>query len=210
MPARRVVTRHLSAKLVRVGLTGLRPCLPTSRPTDISCGHCDVGDAPSASTSAVLACADPGRGPVGLLAAASLHPAVLGNDGYAVAPPSTITAPCPKPQGDGDRCAPGYTWTPTTRHLVAAAGGFPNISNTAHGVGEEGHGRACRRPLCLVLPARSAIAAYWTGSVGAAATATLFVLPLLYTVPRGRAMWSRRCRRLLAAHAVLTYVPALR
>jgi hypothetical protein len=42
---------------------------------------------------------------------------LLGNGGYAIAPPSAITA-CPKLHDDDNRCAPGYTWTPTTRHLA--------------------------------------------------------------------------------------------
>src|SRR5918992_5864247 len=39
--------------------------------------------------------------------------------------------------------------------------------------------------LFLVLPTRLANAAYWAGPSGVAAAATLFVLPLLYIVPRG-------------------------
>jgi two-component system sensor histidine kinase DesK len=61
--------------------------------------------------------------------------------------------------------------------------------------------------LCLVLPARSAIAAQWAGPAGVAATGALFVLPLLYAVPRGRLLWTRHRGWLLAAQAVLTYLP---
>jgi hypothetical protein len=42
---------------------------------------------------------------------------ILGNDGYAIAPPSTITG-CPKPHQTGDRCDAAYTWTTATRHLA--------------------------------------------------------------------------------------------
>jgi two-component system, NarL family, sensor histidine kinase DesK len=38
---------------------------------------------------------------------------------------------------------------------------------------------------CLLLPARLSIAAYGAGPAGVAVAAALFVLPLLYTVPRG-------------------------
>jgi hypothetical protein len=41
---------------------------------------------------------------------------VLGDDGYAIAPPSNITAPCPK--HGGERCGTAYTWTAATRHLA--------------------------------------------------------------------------------------------
>ena len=45
--------------------------------------------------------------------------------------------------------------------------------------------------LGLVLPVRLSNAAYWTGPAGVAVTTALFVLPVLYTVPRGRAAWAR-------------------
>jgi hypothetical protein len=49
---------------------------------------------------------------------------VLGDDGYAIAPPSTITG-CPKPHERGDRCETGYTWTSTTRHLAPLPAWIP-------------------------------------------------------------------------------------
>jgi two-component system sensor histidine kinase DesK len=61
--------------------------------------------------------------------------------------------------------------------------------------------------LCLVLPARLATAAYWTGTAGVAVAAAQFVLPLLYTVPRGRVVWAHHRGWLLAAQAGLTYLP---
>ncbi len=61
--------------------------------------------------------------------------------------------------------------------------------------------------LCLVLPARAAVAVYGAGPVGVVAAMTLFVLPLSYTVPPGRALWARRRNPLLVVQAVLTYVP---
>ncbi|MFD0662794.1 hypothetical protein [Thermocatellispora tengchongensis] len=63
--------------------------------------------------------------------------------------------------------------------------------------------------LCLVLPARSAIAAYGAGPAGMAVVLALFVLPLLYAVPPGRAVWARHRVPLLVVQAVLTYVPFL-
>lgn len=61
--------------------------------------------------------------------------------------------------------------------------------------------------LCLILPARMATAAYWGGPAGVAVVAALFVLPLLYTVPRARRVWDRHRGWLLAAQAALTYLP---
>lgn len=61
--------------------------------------------------------------------------------------------------------------------------------------------------LCLVLPARSAVAVYGAGPVGVVAVMTLFVLPLSYAVPPGRALWARCRDPLLVVQAVLTYVP---
>ncbi len=61
--------------------------------------------------------------------------------------------------------------------------------------------------LCLVLPARLASAALPGGPAGAALAAALFVLPLLYTVPRGRAVWARHRNWLLAGQTVLTFLP---
>jgi two-component system sensor histidine kinase DesK len=61
--------------------------------------------------------------------------------------------------------------------------------------------------LGLVLPVRLSNAAYWTGPAGVAVTMALFVLPLLFTVPRGRVVWVRHRDWLLAAQAVLTYLP---
>ncbi len=61
--------------------------------------------------------------------------------------------------------------------------------------------------LCLVLPARLAYAGYSAGPAGVAVAAALFVLPLLYTVPRGRVVWARHRGWMLAAQAVLTYLP---
>ena len=64
--------------------------------------------------------------------------------------------------------------------------------------------------LCLVLPARVAFVVYRTGSTTAAVPAALlFVLPLLYAVPRGRVVWRRHSSWLLAAQAVATYLPTL-
>jgi two-component system, NarL family, sensor histidine kinase DesK len=61
--------------------------------------------------------------------------------------------------------------------------------------------------LCLVLPARLAFAVYWAGPAGVALATATFVLPLLYTLPRGRTVWARHRGWLLAAQAVLTYLP---
>ena len=62
--------------------------------------------------------------------------------------------------------------------------------------------------LCLLLPARVGVAvSLGNGVAGAAVTVALFVLPLLYTVPRGRVWWDRYPGRLLTVQAVLTYVP---
>ncbi|WP_344586712.1 sensor histidine kinase [Actinomadura vinacea] len=61
--------------------------------------------------------------------------------------------------------------------------------------------------LCLVLPARLAVAAQEAGAAAVAAAAALFVLPLLYAVPPGRVLWARHRGRLLTAQAVLTYLP---
>ncbi|HEX4811723.1 MAG TPA: histidine kinase, partial [Nonomuraea sp.] len=63
--------------------------------------------------------------------------------------------------------------------------------------------------LCLVLPARAAIAVYGAGPAGLVAVLALFVLPLSYTVPPGRAMWARWRVPLLVVQAVLTYAPFL-
>jgi hypothetical protein len=49
---------------------------------------------------------------------------VLGNDGYAIAPPSAITN-CPKPHQPDDRCDTTYTWTPTTRRLALLPAWIP-------------------------------------------------------------------------------------
>jgi hypothetical protein len=40
-------------------------------------------------------------------------------------------------------------------------------------------------------------------------TVVLFALPLMYTVPRGRAVWARHPWWLLGTQAVLTYLPFL-
>ncbi|NUP62358.1 MAG: hypothetical protein HOW71_09295 [Nonomuraea sp.] len=61
--------------------------------------------------------------------------------------------------------------------------------------------------LCLVLPARSAVAVYGAGPLGVGVAAALFVLPLLYAVPRGRAVWARHRNGLLIAQTVLTFLP---
>lgn len=62
--------------------------------------------------------------------------------------------------------------------------------------------------LCLLVPARAGAAvALGNGATGAAMTVALFALPLLYTVPRGRVIWDGHPRSLLAAQAVLTFLP---
>ncbi len=61
--------------------------------------------------------------------------------------------------------------------------------------------------LCLSLLTRFGNAVYWSGLSGGVVLACLFVPPLLYTVPRGRALWARHPYRLLAVQAVLTYAP---
>ncbi|MBO3751693.1 hypothetical protein J5X84_36955 [Streptosporangiaceae bacterium NEAU-GS5] len=62
--------------------------------------------------------------------------------------------------------------------------------------------------LCLLLPARVGVAfGLELGVAGAVTTVVLFALPLLYTIPWGRAVWARHPWWLLAAQAVLTYVP---
>jgi hypothetical protein len=61
--------------------------------------------------------------------------------------------------------------------------------------------------LCSTLPAAVGIAAYWAGPAAGAAAAAMFALPLLYTVPRGRSLWARHRNWLLAAQALLTYLP---
>jgi two-component system, NarL family, sensor histidine kinase DesK len=61
--------------------------------------------------------------------------------------------------------------------------------------------------LFLTLLARLASAAYFGGPAGVAVGTALFVLPLLYTIPRTRVVLARRRGWLLAAQAVLTYLP---
>jgi hypothetical protein len=62
--------------------------------------------------------------------------------------------------------------------------------------------------LCLMLPARIGVAyALGTGVAGAVMAAALFVLPLLFTIPWGRAIWARYTWWLLGVQAVLTYLP---
>jgi two-component system sensor histidine kinase DesK len=62
--------------------------------------------------------------------------------------------------------------------------------------------------LCLMLPARIGAAyALGTGDAGAAMAAALFVLPLLYTIAWGRAIWARHTWWLLSVQVVLTYLP---
>jgi two-component system, NarL family, sensor histidine kinase DesK len=83
-------------------------------------------------------------------------------------------------------------------------------------VGDRG-GRAALAPrltwaipvffLCLLLPAGVGIAAYWAGPAAGVLAAAAFALPLLYAVPRGRALWARHRGWLLAAQALLTYLP---
>jgi two-component system, NarL family, sensor histidine kinase DesK len=64
--------------------------------------------------------------------------------------------------------------------------------------------------LGLLLPARASVALdYGNGAVGACLAVALFALPLLYTVPAGRAVWNRHTWSLLAVQAVLTYLPFL-
>ncbi|MGW0480625.1 sensor histidine kinase [Nonomuraea sp. NPDC003214] len=59
------------------------------------------------------------------------------------------------------------------------------------------------------MPARASFAAFWAGPGGVITTVMLFLLPLLYTIPRGRVLWSRYRGPLLAAQAALTYLPFL-
>src|SRR5256885_2143440 len=61
--------------------------------------------------------------------------------------------------------------------------------------------------LGLTLLTRFGNAVYWSGLAGGAVLAALFVLPLLYAVPPGRALWARHLGWLLAAQAILTYAP---
>ncbi|MFY1692062.1 sensor histidine kinase [Plantactinospora sp. WMMB782] len=64
--------------------------------------------------------------------------------------------------------------------------------------------------LCLLLPARAGVAVdHGNGATGAGIAFALFALPLLYTLPSGRAVWDRHRWWLLSAQAVLTYVPFL-
>jgi two-component system sensor histidine kinase DesK len=64
--------------------------------------------------------------------------------------------------------------------------------------------------LCLLLPARASVALdYGNGALGAGLAVALFALPLLYTVPAGRAVWNRHAWPLLAAQTVLTLLPFL-
>src|SRR5437764_8519174 len=61
--------------------------------------------------------------------------------------------------------------------------------------------------LCLLLVAKTA-AAMADGSLGQMPfAAALYVLPLLYALPATRRWWTARRWWLLAAQAVLTYVP---
>ncbi|WP_163510531.1 sensor histidine kinase [Fodinicola acaciae] len=61
--------------------------------------------------------------------------------------------------------------------------------------------------LGLTLLTRLGNAIYWSGPGGGAVLAALFVLPLLYAVPLGRAFWARHAGWLLAVQAMLTYAP---
>ncbi|MEJ3653027.1 histidine kinase [Actinomycetes bacterium KLBMP 9759] len=61
--------------------------------------------------------------------------------------------------------------------------------------------------LCAALPAVAGIAAFWAGPLAIVPAAAVFVLPLLYAVPRTRPLWVRHRDGLLAAQAVLTYLP---
>ena len=62
--------------------------------------------------------------------------------------------------------------------------------------------------LCLLVPARAGAAVgLGNGAAGAAMAVALFALPLLYTIPRGRAVWDRHLALLLTTQAVLTYLP---
>ena len=62
--------------------------------------------------------------------------------------------------------------------------------------------------LCLLVPARAGAAVgLGNGAAGAAMAVALFAMPLLYTIPRGRAVWDRHLALLLTTQAVLTYLP---
>jgi signal transduction histidine kinase len=61
--------------------------------------------------------------------------------------------------------------------------------------------------LCLAMPAGAAIAADWAGPAAGIVAAAAFVLPLLYTVPRGRGLWARHRTGLLTVQALLIYLP---
>jgi two-component system sensor histidine kinase DesK len=61
--------------------------------------------------------------------------------------------------------------------------------------------------LCLAMLAGAGIAVYWAGPAAGVVAAAAFALPLLYAVPRGRALWARHRNRLLTAQALLTYLP---
>jgi two-component system sensor histidine kinase DesK len=64
--------------------------------------------------------------------------------------------------------------------------------------------------LLLLVPARTGIALFYdNGAAGAIMAVTLFVLPVLYTLPRCRPWWDRHRWWLLAAQTVLTAVPFL-
>jgi two-component system sensor histidine kinase DesK len=81
----------------------------------------------------------------------------------------------------------------------------------------DGGGRAALAPwvarviplafLGLTLLTRFSNAVYWSGIAGGVVLVVLFVLPLLYTVPRGRVLWAHHCGWLLMGQAVLTYAP---
>ena len=57
---------------------------------------------------------------------------LLGSDGYAIAPPSTITT-CPKHHGTHATCGTTYTWTPRTRRLAPLPAWIPrHLDNQRH------------------------------------------------------------------------------
>lgn len=70
---------------------------------------------------------------------------LLGDHGYAIAPPSTITTPCPKPHDNGDRCTTAYTWTPVTRRLAELPSWVPE---------QLAHRTELRRRMCPIPPTR--------------------------------------------------------
>jgi hypothetical protein len=104
---------------------------------------------------------------------------LLGDDGYAIAPPSSITAACTKLHNTDDRCTTGYTWTPTTRRLAELPAWIPeqlehrltaggaesdvnadrSITNCCAAISSSPPGAAAADGACVQHPRRYALAA---------------------------------------------------